>query len=105
MDVPRLSTIQAMLLIMKARETSPKRGYYFRSWITIVTLVAMAKDLGMDEHSELHQAREPCESSYHECIVKTRVWQTLFVVELMVGAPQGSLFRPFCMLHSLADRD
>ncbi|KAI9828650.1 MAG: hypothetical protein M1832_001753 [Thelocarpon impressellum] len=89
MDVPRLSTIQAMLLILKARESSPKRGYYFRSWMTVVTLVAMAKDLGLDEHYELHQAGQPCDSTYNECIVKTRVWQTLFVVELMVGAPQG----------------
>jgi hypothetical protein len=89
MDVPRLSTIQAMLLILKARETTPKRGYYFRSWITVVTLVAMAKDLGLDDHSELHNARQPCDMPYNECIVKLRVWQTLFVVELMVGAPQG----------------
>ncbi|KAI9680066.1 MAG: hypothetical protein M1817_005082 [Caeruleum heppii] len=89
MDVPRLSTIQAMLLILKARESSPKRGYYFRSWMTVVTLVAMAKDLGLDEHFDLHQAGESCESSYEECVVKTRIWQTLFVVELMIGAPQG----------------
>ena len=89
MDVPRLSTIQAMLLILKARETSPKRGYYFRSWITVVTLVAMAKDLGLDDHSEIHQSGQHCDLSYNECIVKTRVWQTLFVVELMIGAPQG----------------
>ena len=78
-----------MLLILKARESNPKRGYYYRSWMTVVTLTTMAKDLGLQEHYELHQAGEPCNSTYNECIVKTRVWQTLFVVELMVGAPQG----------------
>ncbi|KAI4200070.1 MAG: hypothetical protein LQ350_004209 [Teloschistes chrysophthalmus] len=30
MDVPRLSTIQALLLLLKAREAAPKRGYYYR---------------------------------------------------------------------------
>ena len=31
-DVPRLSTIQAILILTKAREFIPKRGYYYRSW-------------------------------------------------------------------------
>jgi len=45
MDVPRLSTLQALLIILKAREAAPKRGYYFRSWMTVVSCVQMAKDL------------------------------------------------------------
>ncbi|KAI9720024.1 MAG: hypothetical protein M1812_003150 [Candelaria pacifica] len=89
MDVPRLSTIQAMLLILKARESAPKRGYYYRSWMTVVTLVAMAKDLALDEHFELHQTGQPCGSDPNDCITKTRVWQTLFVCETMIGGPQG----------------
>ncbi|KAI9834784.1 MAG: hypothetical protein M1819_002870 [Sarea resinae] len=89
MDVPRLSTLQAMLLVLKARESAPKRGYYYRSWMTVVTLVSMAKDLGLDEHYELHQAGKPCGSTLHDCITKTRVWQTLFVCEMMIGGPQG----------------
>ncbi|KAI9806902.1 MAG: hypothetical protein M1833_002560 [Piccolia ochrophora] len=89
MDVPRLSTLQAMLLILKARESSPQRGYYFRSWMTVVTLVTMAKDLGLHEHYALHQDDQPCDSTYYDCATKTRIWQTLFVCELMVGAPQG----------------
>ncbi|KAI9765464.1 MAG: hypothetical protein M1835_007375 [Candelina submexicana] len=88
MDVPRLSTIQAMLLILKARESAPKRGYYYRSWMTVVTLVAMAKDLGLDEHFELHQTGKPCGSDPNDCITKTRVWQTLFICETMIGGPQ-----------------
>ena len=89
MDVPRLSTLQAMLLILKARESSPKRGYYFRSWMTVVTLIEMAKELELDEHHSLHQQGVSCGSTYHDCVTKTRVWQTLFICELMVGAPQG----------------
>ncbi|KAI9802183.1 MAG: hypothetical protein M1825_002903 [Sarcosagium campestre] len=89
MDVPRLSTLQAMLLILKARESSPQRGYFFRSWMTIVTLVTMAKDLGLEDHYGLHQDGMTCSSTYNDCVTKTRLWQTLFVYELMIGAPQG----------------
>ena len=92
MDVPRLSTLQGMLIVLKARESAPKRGYYFRSWMTVVTLVAMAKDLGLDDHYAQHQAGKSCGSPIHECIAKKRVWQTLFVCELMIGAPQGKLY-------------
>jgi hypothetical protein len=89
MDVPRLSTLQAMLIILKARESAPKRGYYFRSWMTVVSCVQMARDLGLDEHYEEHKAGRPCGSNLADCITKTRVWQTLFVCELMIGSPQG----------------
>jgi hypothetical protein len=87
MDVPRLSTLQGMLIVLKARESAPKRGYFYRSWMTVFTLVAMAKDLGLDSHYAQHQAGRPCESSVSECFTKTRIWQTLFVCELMIGAP------------------
>ncbi|KAH8682356.1 hypothetical protein BX600DRAFT_41451 [Xylariales sp. PMI_506] len=91
MDVPRLSTLQALLIILKAREASPKRGYYYRSWMSIVNCVAMAKDLGLDEHYEDHKAGRPCDSSAAECSTKNRIWQTIFICELMIGSPQGRL--------------
>lgn len=89
MDVPRLSTLQGMLIVLKARESAPKRGYYFRSWMTVVSCVQMAKDLGLDEHFEEHKAGRPCGSEIADCVTKTRIWQTIFVVELMIGSPQG----------------
>ncbi|OLN82859.1 Cutinase transcription factor 1 alpha 3 [Colletotrichum chlorophyti] len=89
MDVPRLSTVQALLLILKAREAAPKRGYYYRSWMTIVQCVQMAKDLGLDEHYSDHQAGRPCGSTPTECQMKSRIWQTIFVCETMIGSPQG----------------
>ncbi|KAF2736632.1 hypothetical protein EJ04DRAFT_533529 [Polyplosphaeria fusca] len=88
-DVPRLSTMQAMALLLKAREASPKRGYFWRSWMTVVNLVAMGKDLELHEHYETHQMGKSCESSAHDCITKTRLWQTLAMLEIMVGGPQG----------------
>ncbi|KAK5992484.1 hypothetical protein PT974_05891 [Cladobotryum mycophilum] len=89
MDVPRLSTLQALLMILKAREAAPKRGYYYRSWMTIVQCVQMAKDLSLDDHYEDHQGGGSCEFDPIECQLRTRIWQTIFVCEVMVGAPQG----------------
>lgn len=89
MDVPRLSTIQALLILLKARESAPKRGYYFRSWMTIKTLVAMAKDLELHEHYADHKEGRSCGSDPTECLVKTRIWQTIYICEMMVGGPQG----------------
>lgn len=89
MDVPRLSTLQALLIILKAREAAPKKGYYYRSWMTVVQCVAMAKDLGLDEHFEDHNAGRPCGTDPTDCITKTRIWQTIFVCECMIGSPQG----------------
>ncbi|KAJ5180383.1 hypothetical protein N7492_003593 [Penicillium capsulatum] len=89
MDVPRLSTIQALLLLLKARESLPKKGYYYRSWQTVKTIVSMAKDLDLHEHYSSHADGGPCDLSPIECLVHTRVWQALMVVEVMIGAPQG----------------
>jgi hypothetical protein len=89
MDVPRLSTIQALLLLLKAREATPKRGYYYRSWMSIKTIVTMAKDLDLHEHFTEHQAGRGCGSDPTECLIKTRIWQCIFAFEIMVGGPQG----------------
>ncbi|KAJ5753854.1 uncharacterized protein N7511_008007 [Penicillium nucicola] len=89
MDVPRLSTIQALLLLLKARESLPKKGYYYRSWQTVKTIVSMAKDLDIHEHYSSHAEGKPCGLNPIECLVQTRVWQAIMVVEVMIGAPQG----------------
>ncbi|KAL2184085.1 hypothetical protein L209DRAFT_693527 [Thermothelomyces heterothallicus CBS 203.75] len=89
MDVPRLSTLQTLMILLKAKESAPKKGYYYRSWMSIVQCVQLGKDLGLDEHYAEHQAGRGCGASQAECALKTRIWQTLFVVELMIGSPQG----------------
>ncbi|KAL9581303.1 MAG: hypothetical protein Q9212_003979 [Teloschistes hypoglaucus] len=89
MDVPRLSTIQALLLLLKAREAAPKRGYYYRSWMTVKTLVAMAQDLDLPDHYADHQAGRPCGRDPTECFIRTRIWQNIFICEMMIGGPQG----------------
>lgn len=95
-DVPRLSTIQGMILILKAREAVPKRGYYYRSWMTCQYLIAMAKDLGLDDHNRSHIQGHSC--GLDDCAIRTRIWHTLFQIEMMVGGPQGdySIFSLSC---------
>lgn len=88
-DVPRLSTVQAMILLMKARELSPKRGYYYRSWMSVKYMTTMAFDLGLHEHCDQHRVGNACKLTKADCLVRTRIWQTLFGVEILVGAPQG----------------
>lgn len=88
-DTPRLSTIQALLLLLKAREKAPKRGYFYRSWVTVRKIVGMAKDLELHEHFDAHQSGGQCDSNHVDCLIKTRVWQMAMTVELMVGGPQG----------------
>jgi hypothetical protein len=57
--------------------------------MTVVNLVAMAKDLDIHQHTELHQTGHPCSSTPYECIAKTRIWQSLYILEVMIGGPQG----------------
>lgn len=99
-DTPRLSTIQAMLFVMKAREALPKRGYFYRSWMTVVDLVAMAKDLELEEHFELHRLEKRCGSSIYDCAAKARVWHLLFVLEIMIGGAQGACAKSQVVEHS-----
>jgi len=88
-DVPRLSTIQAMILLTKAREFVPRRGYYYRSWMAVKYMTTMACDVSLNEHAEQHRLGNACKLTKAECMVRARIWQTLFCLEIMVGAPQG----------------
>jgi hypothetical protein len=93
-DSPRLSTVQALVLLLKAREAYPKRGYFYRSWNTLVNIVAMAKDLEIDMHLEDHQDGNTCRNSPTDCVCKTRIWQLLYILEAMIGGPQGNVKNP-----------
>ena len=88
-DVPRLSTIQAMVLLTKAREVIPKRGYYYRSWMAVKYMTTMAIDLGLHEHYDQHRITSSCKLSKSDCMLRTRIWQNVFILEVLIGAPLG----------------
>ena len=101
MDTPRLSTLQAMLLLLKGREAAPRRGYYFRSWMTVKKLVTFALELKLDKHYSEHQVPGGrCTSDPTECLIKTRLWQIIFTCEMMIGGPQG-LYRAATNIGSM----
>jgi hypothetical protein len=52
-------------------------------------MTTMAFDLGLHEHLDQHRAGIGCGLSAADCVVRTRMWQTLFALEILVGAPQG----------------
>lgn len=84
-DIPDLSTVQALLILMKAREFVQKPGYFYRSWMSLKYLTTMAIDLGLHEHYQ----KPAADLSLEDSLVRTRIWQTLFVLELFIGGPQG----------------
>jgi hypothetical protein len=90
-DVPRLSTIQAMMILMKARESISKRGYYYRSWMSVKYMITMGLDLGLHEHLHQHRMGNGCKLQKQDCMVRTRIWQAMFTLEILVGAPQGRM--------------
>ena len=49
----------------------------------------MAKDLGLHVHLESHEGGNSCQFTPADCVCKTRIWQLLFILEVMVGGPQG----------------
>ncbi|PGH18510.1 hypothetical protein AJ80_04480 [Polytolypa hystricis UAMH7299] len=89
MEAPRLSTLQALLVLLKAREAVPKKGYYYRSWQTVKLMVAMAKDLELHDHYGYHAEGKSCGLDSVECLIQTRIWQSLMVVEIMIAGSQG----------------
>jgi hypothetical protein len=88
-DAPRVSTMQARLLLMKANEFKMRHGFHYRSWSSIASIVQMGRDLKIDDHLDLHM-NSLCLSEHEEdCIVLTRLWSVCFVLELMIGGSQG----------------
>jgi hypothetical protein len=53
----------------------------------------MAKDLDIHDHYNTHEEENACSLNPMECLVQTRVWQALLVVEIMIGAPQGMVIK------------
>lgn len=88
MGKPRISTLQSLLILLKAEEVTTTQNYHYKSWLTISQCAKMGIDLGLHTHLASHGDREAC-SSPTVCETKHRIWQTIFICELMIGGPQG----------------
>ena len=87
-DAPRLSTMQAHLLLLKANEFKAKTVPY-RSWSLVNRIVHMGLDLRLEDHLDDHKNGKCDPEKETECILKTRLWSVLFTLELMLGGAQG----------------
>nr|CAG8508457.1 14848_t:CDS:2 [Entrophospora candida] len=85
LDAPRLSTIQAQLLMMKFQENTQKPGFFFRSWLSFGSIIRMAEELGLNKNYDEWNLR----LSVEDAIVRKRVWQACFLFDQFMSGAQG----------------
>lgn len=86
-DVPRLDTLQAEIINLKALEyQSENRGFAYRGWYHLGGLVRMGKDLGLHKLSNDVKTDE-------ESNMGRRVWQACFIMDQFMATGQGREFQ------------
>src|SRR4051794_25761734 len=83
--MPRLSTIQAQILMLKFQESIRRPGFFFRSWLYFGIIIRMAQDLGLNKNFDkwnVHISRE-------DMIARKRVWQICFMCDQFMSSAQG----------------
>ncbi|CCG81925.1 putative C6 finger domain protein [Taphrina deformans PYCC 5710] len=83
MDAPRISTLQAEVINLKALETRPRiRGYSYRCWFLLSSILRMGKDMGLHKMTTQH-ANDP------DSVTGRRLWQICLIMDQMMGTAQG----------------
>ncbi|RIA91492.1 fungal-specific transcription factor domain-containing protein [Glomus cerebriforme] len=85
LDIPRLSTVQAQILMLKFQEGIRRPGFFFRSWLYFGVIIRMAQDLGLNKNFDkwnVHISRE-------DLICRKRVWQVCFLCDQFMSGAQG----------------
>ncbi|ATY62605.1 C6 finger domain [Cordyceps militaris] len=85
---PNLATLQALLILLKVKESMKKENYYYDSWLGISRCIQIAHSLHLSRHTS-HQAPGVCDSGAAQCQLMRRVWQTIYVVEVMISYPNA----------------
>ncbi|BFZ63600.1 hypothetical protein YB2330_004731 [Saitoella coloradoensis] len=84
-DMPRLATAQASLILLKALETIPQQGLYYRSWLMLGVIVRHAMDLGLNKLADKYKPQMPV----MDLMIRRRIWQQLFMLDQMMGQATG----------------
>ncbi|RCH87475.1 hypothetical protein CU098_006704 [Rhizopus stolonifer] len=79
LDAPRLSTIQALLLLVKYQESLPRNGYFHRAYMYLGMAVSMCHDLGLPQMIE----------ETHDAETRRRTFWVAFVYDLLMSIEQG----------------
>ncbi len=88
LDAPRLTTLQAYIINLKAQETRPHtKGYMYRGWLTLSVIIRMGKDLS------LHRLGEDNKLQNSELTSGRRIWQVALFMDQMMGSAQGREFQ------------
>lgn len=77
-DVPRISTVQALLLIVKYQECYQRSGYFHRSHFYLSMAVRMCQDLGLSQLD--------CDA--HDAETKRRTFWITFMYDLLMSIEQ-----------------
>ncbi|CAG8505394.1 10052_t:CDS:2 [Ambispora gerdemannii] len=85
LDTPRLSTVQAQILMLRFQEGIRRPGFFFRSWLYFGVIVRMAQDLGLNKNFDKWNIL----ISREDLIVRKRVWQICFLCDQLMSGTQG----------------
>ncbi|KAI9265916.1 fungal-specific transcription factor domain-containing protein [Sporodiniella umbellata] len=87
MDTPRLSTVQALLLLIKYHEYVQRPGFFWRTKFLLQLATQMAGDLGI--------SRKPADNSIsaHDLEYRNRTFWALYMYETLMSTEHG--FKPY----------
>ncbi|KAF9150128.1 hypothetical protein BG015_008063, partial [Linnemannia schmuckeri] len=84
LDKPRLSTIQALLMIIKYQEGVKKTGFYFRTYMYTQMVIVLARELQLHKTTPVNAKLDP---ESHE--VRRRLFWAIFVLDQFLSVSQG----------------
>ncbi|KAF9912872.1 hypothetical protein EC991_007483 [Linnemannia zychae] len=84
LDKPRLSTIQALLLIIKYQEGVKHNGFYFRTYMYAQMVTVLARELQLHKTSPVSMKLD---KESHE--VRRRLFWSIFILDQFISVSQG----------------
>ncbi|KAF9582491.1 hypothetical protein BGW38_000143 [Lunasporangiospora selenospora] len=84
LDKPRLSTIQALLLIIKYQEGVKQTGFYFRTYMYTQMVIVLARELQLHKTTPVNMKLDP---ESHE--VRRRLFWSIFILDQFISVSQG----------------
>ncbi|KAG0349250.1 hypothetical protein BG004_000030 [Podila humilis] len=84
LDKPRLSTIQALLMIIKYQEGVKNTGFYFRTYMYTQMVIVLARELQLHKATHVNAKLDP---ENHE--IRRRLFWAIFVLDQFLAVSQG----------------
>ncbi|KAF9968905.1 hypothetical protein BGZ73_009053 [Actinomortierella ambigua] len=84
MDKPRLSTIQALLMIIKYHEGVRQTGFYFRTYMYTQMVIVLARELQLHKATPVNMKLD---QESHE--VRRRLFWAVFILDQFISVSQG----------------